>query len=128
MIPRRRIIPWFLYVSLAASSMSACGGPTHDCEIRGRVLADDNRVGGSCSLDMYVGTRKDRLTHMPISTGYDFRVAINLPVLDPTARWHGVVRCPGYEEQATREFDLGVGWGTCQAVQLDTITVTHRPD
>jgi hypothetical protein len=119
----RRQLPTVV-TSVAALLMAGCNHPTHDCRIQGRLVAADGVTNETCSLDMYLEHRADRLTHFPVSTGHDFAVAITLPVTAPRQRWFSVVRCVGYEEAKTSTFELGAGWGSCPAVSLGTVTLT----
>jgi hypothetical protein len=107
------------------ASMLGCGpnAPSHKCEMRGRLEASDARAGVSCSMDMYLKGRADRMLYFPVTTGYDFATAITFPILDPRSTWYAVFRCPGYEATSTPDFELGVGWSTCDAVSLGTSTV-----
>jgi hypothetical protein len=115
-----------LMLSLFVGS-PACKWPQHVCEIRGSVTADDGTVNQPCSLDLYIGDRTDRLVHTPVVTGKDFSLPIGFPVIDPRSSWHGVIRCEGYEDTQTPQFDLGAGWGSCPRVELGKITVKRLP-
>lgn len=101
-----------------------CNQPTHECQIRGRVVASVDITSKACSLNMYLGHRADSLGHFPVGIGQDVAVAISLPVAAPRQRWFSVVRCEGYEDAKTPTFTLGAGWGSCPAVDLGTITLT----